>query len=88
MYVGVTSNLAKRIYEHKNDLVEGFTKRDRVHKLVWFEQHESMLSAISREKAVKEWKRAWKIELIETANPQWHDLYPDVVENGFRLAPE
>ena len=80
LYVGVTSNLVKRVWEHKNDVVEGFTKRYRVHDLVWFEQHETMESAILREKAIKEWKRAWKIKAIETANPQWRDLYPDLLD--------
>jgi len=78
LYVGVTSDIAKRVWEHKNDLVEGFTKKYRVHNLVWFEQHEGMESAILREKAIKEWNRAWKIELIERTNPQWQDLYPDL----------
>jgi putative endonuclease len=75
LYVGVTSDLIKRVWEHKNDLIEGFTKTYRVHSLVWFEQHETMESAIQREKALKEWKRAWKIELIEESNPKWRDLY-------------
>lgn len=71
LYVGVTSDLVKRIWEHKNDLVDGFTKKSkkyRVHHLVWYEQHETMDAAIAREKAIKEWKRAWKLELIETQN--------------------
>ena len=71
LYVGVTSNLVQRIWQHKNDLVEGFTKRYGVHTLVWFEPHESMESAIAREKAIKEWKRVWKVELIENGNPTW-----------------
>ncbi|MFI4888681.1 MAG: GIY-YIG nuclease family protein [Burkholderiales bacterium] len=79
LYVGVTSDLIKRVGEHKNDLVEGFTKKYRVHDLVWFEQHEMMESAILREKAVKEWQRAWKIRLIEEHNPAWRDLYPDLL---------
>ena len=78
LYVGVTSDLIKRVWEHKNDQVDGFTKKYRVHDVVWFEQHESMVAAIAREKAIKEWKRTWKIELIETTNPQWRDLYPDI----------
>jgi putative endonuclease len=80
LYVGVTSDLVKRIWEHKSDLVPGFTNKYRVHDLVWFEEHQSMESAILREKAIKEWKRAWKIELIETANPKWRDLYPGLLE--------
>ena len=80
LYVGVTSDLTKRIWEHKQDLVEGFTKRYRVHVLVWFEQHETMLSAISREKALKEWKRSWKLALIEECNPNWQDLYASLFD--------
>ena len=79
LYVGVTSNLVQRIWQHKNDLVEGFTKRYGVHTLVWFEAHESMESAIAREKAIKEWKRVWKVELIENGNPTWRDLYDEIV---------
>jgi putative endonuclease len=75
LYVGVTSDLVKRVWEHKNDMIEGFTKKYRVHNLVWFEQHETMESAILREKAIKEWKRAWKVELIEASNRRWRDLY-------------
>ena len=75
LYIGVTSNLTKRVWEHKNGMVEGFTKRYNVHRLVWYEIHESMESAITREKRIKEWKRAWKLELIEGANPEWEDLY-------------
>ena len=75
LYVGVTSDLIKRVWEHKNDLVPGFTKRYNVHKLVWYEVHDSMESAIAREKAIKEWKRRWKLELIERENPEWKDLY-------------
>ena len=78
LYTGVTSDLAKRLWEHKNDLGEGFTKRYNVHMLVWYEPHEEMESAIAREKAIKEWKRKWKLELIERSNPQWRDLYPDL----------
>ena len=79
LYVGVTSNLVQRIWQHKNDYVEGFTKRYGVHTLVWFEAHESMESAIAREKAIKEWKRVWKVELIEKGNPPWRDLYDEIV---------
>jgi len=79
LYVGVTSDLIKRVWEHKNDLIEGFTKQYRVHNLVWFEQHETMESAILREKTIKEWNRAWKIELIEESNPKWQDLYPELL---------
>ena len=76
LYVGVTSNLIQRVWQHRNDQVEGFTKRYKVHTLVWYEQHETMESAIAREKAIKEWQRAWKLELIEAANPGWQDLGP------------
>jgi putative endonuclease len=78
LYIGATSNLVQRVWQHKNDLVEGFTKRYRVHRLVWHEVHESMDSAISREKKLKKWNRAWKIELIETSNPTWVDLYDQI----------
>jgi putative endonuclease len=79
LYVGVTSDLIKRIWGHKSDSVDGFTKKYHVHDLVWFEQHETMESAILREKAVKEWKREWKIGAIEAANPRWRDLYPGLL---------
>jgi putative endonuclease len=79
MYVGVTSDLPGRIHQHKNDLVPGFTHRYGVHTLVWFECHETMESAILREKRIKEWKRAWKIELIESTNQAWRDLYSDIL---------
>ena len=78
LYTGVTSDLLKRAWEHKSDLVEGFTKRYAVHVLVWFELHEDMLAAIRREKTIKGWKRRWKIELIETMNPEWRDLYAEL----------
>jgi putative endonuclease len=79
LYVGVTSDLIKLVWEHKNDVLEGFTKKYAVHDLVWFEMHEDMQSAITREKNIKAWKRAWKIELIEQANPEWIDLYNSLV---------
>jgi putative endonuclease len=78
LYTGVTSNLVKRIYEHKNDLVEGFTKKYHVHCLVWYELHESAESAITREKQIKKWKRGWKLRLIEQKNPDWDDLYESI----------
>jgi len=74
----VTSDLVKRIWEHRNNLVEGFTKRYGVHRLVWYELHESMESAIQREKRLKKWKRVWKLALIESANPDWQDLYQTI----------
>ena len=79
LYTGVTSDLIKRIWEHKNNLAEGFSKRYHVHNLVWYELHSEMTSAIEREKNIKEWKRAWKIELIESHNPDWKDLYNDIM---------
>jgi len=71
--------LVKRVYEHKNDLVDGFTKKYQVHLLVWHEQHATIESAIAREKAIKAWKREWKIRLIEESNSGWRDLYPELV---------
>ncbi len=79
LYIGVTSDLVQRIWQHKNDVVEGFTKRYRVHTLVWYEEHGSIQDAIQREKNIKEWKRAWKIELIQQSNPSWRDLYSDII---------
>jgi len=79
LYTGVTSNLVKRIWEHKQHTIEGFTKKYHVTNLVWYEVHESMESAISREKAIKNWKRAWKINVIDAMNPQWQDLYDDLL---------
>ena len=76
LYVGVTSDLLRRVHEHRTDVVPGFTRKYGVHTLGWFEQHATMDTAIAREKAIKEWKRAWKIELIEAGNPRWVDLYP------------
>ena len=78
LYVGVTSNLVKRVWEHKSHVVDGFTKEYRVDLLVWYEVHETMESAIQREKAIKEWQRAWKLKLIEQMNPDWNDLYDSV----------
>jgi putative endonuclease len=79
LYVGVTSDLIARIWQHKCDIVAGFTRRYRTHLLVWFEAHPVMESAIAREKAIKEWKRAWKVAMIEKANPYWRDLYEDLL---------
>jgi putative endonuclease len=79
LYIGVTSDLVKRVWEHKSDLVEGFTKQYQVHQLVWYETSESMESVITREKQLKEWKRQWKVDLIEKANPYWNDLYPSLI---------
>ena len=79
LYIGVTSDPVKRVWKHKNNMVEGFTKRYEVHQLVWYEVHESMESAIEREKQLKEWKRKWKLELIESTNPRWQDLYHTII---------
>lgn len=79
LYVGVTSNPIQRIWQHKEGIVEGFSKKYKLTLLVWFELHSTMESAIAREKALKEWKRAWKLRLIEKANPEWRDLYPTVL---------
>jgi putative endonuclease len=82
LYLGVTSNLINRVYQHRNELADGFTKRYRIHDLVWFEVHESMESAISREKQIKKWTRAAKIALIEIRNPEWRDLWPDLTSSS------
>lgn len=78
LYTGVTSDLPARIWQHRNEVIEGFTECHHVHDLVWLELHETMESAIAREKAIKAWKRAWKIELIEKTNPYWRDLYEEI----------
>ncbi|MHC4536908.1 MAG: GIY-YIG nuclease family protein [Planctomycetota bacterium] len=75
LYIGVTNNLLKRIYEHKKELVEGFTQKYGVHKLVYYEIFKNIQDAITREKNMKKWKRKWKMELIEKCNPNWEDLY-------------
>ena len=79
LYIGVTSDLVKRVWQHKEDMVEGFAKKYGVHTLVYYELHDDMAEAIGREKRLKKWNRAWKIELIEKENPQWRDLWPEVV---------
>ncbi|MDD2367772.1 MAG: GIY-YIG nuclease family protein [Sulfuricurvum sp.] len=79
LYIGVTSNLSKRIYEHKNHLLEGFSDKYDVAMLVWYELHETMESAISREKAIKKWNRNWKLRIIEEFNPEWKDLYEGIL---------
>jgi putative endonuclease len=75
LYIGVTSDLLKRVWQHRNNLVEGFTKRYEVHSLVWYETHETLESAITREKNIKKWNREWKLSLIEKSNPLWNDLF-------------
>ena len=79
LYIGVTSNLQKCAWEHKNDFAQGFTKRYGVQRLVYFELYEDMMSAIRREKQMKKWNRAWKLELIEKQNPAWRDLWEEIV---------
>ena len=75
LYIGVTSNLGKRVWEHKENLIKGFTKKYSVHRLVYFEAHDDMYSAMTREKQIKKWNRTWKIRLIKEMNPNWDDLY-------------
>jgi putative endonuclease len=78
LYIGVTSDLQKRVWEHKNKFVEGFTKRYGIARLVYYELHADMVSAITREKQLKKWYRAWKLELIEKQNPEWTDLWNQI----------
>lgn len=79
LYIGITSNLLKRVYQHKEGLVAGFTKKYHVHKLVYYEVHEDVHEAILREKQMKKWRRDWKINLIERDNPQWLDIYCELI---------
>ncbi len=79
LYIGVTSNLSVRIFQHKNDLVDGFSKKYNLHLLVYYEVHENMYSAITREKRLKKWNREWKIQLIESVNPARRDLYNEII---------
>jgi putative endonuclease len=79
LYVGITNNLIKRIWEHRESLVEGFTQKYKVKKLVCWEETADVVSAIEREKRLKTWKRDWKIQLIEKQNPEWKDLYPELI---------
>ena len=79
LHVGVTSNLIQRVWQHKSLLVPGCTRDNGVHRLVWFEQHATMDSAIEREKVLKRWNRSWKFRLIESCNPYWRDLYDDLL---------
>lgn len=82
LYIGVTSNPIQRIWQHREHLAQGFTDRYDVTRLVWYELHETMESAILREKRIKKWKRDWKIELIEATNPEWRDLWQDIATTG------
>jgi len=79
LYIGVTRNLQQRVWERKNDLVEGFTKKYGVHRLVYYELHEDMMAVIRREKQMKKWNRTWKLELVETQNPEWEDLWEGII---------
>ncbi|HXD35776.1 MAG TPA: GIY-YIG nuclease family protein [Rhodanobacter sp.] len=79
LYIGVTSDLVKRVWQHKNDVVAGYTHRYGVHTLVWYELHPTMESAILREKMLKRWKRDWKMRLINEGNAEWRDLYPTIL---------
>ena len=78
LYIGTTTDLIKRVWEHRNRVVPGFTDKYGVHMLVWFETHGSLDSAATREKRLKHWKRTWKLDLISTSNPRWRDLYPEL----------
>jgi putative endonuclease len=79
LYIGVTNDLVERVWQHKNDMTEGFSKKYAVHKLVYYELHRDMVTAITREKQLKKWNRAWKLELIEEKNPKWKDLWDEIV---------
>jgi putative endonuclease len=85
LYVGVTSDLIKRVWQHRNDAGEGFSRKYGVHLLAYYEQHASMEAAITREKQIKKWNRAWKLRLIEEHNPQWRDLWKEVI--GAKTVP-
>jgi putative endonuclease len=80
LYIGVTNDLVRRVYEHQNDVVPGFTRKYAVHRLVWFEIHDDIAEAILKEKRMKRWRREWKIELIERQNEDWHDLWPSIAQ--------
>ena len=78
LYLGVTNDLVRRVYEHKNKVFRGFSQRYEVGRLVWFEPYDDPVNAITREKDIKKWRRAWKLRLIEESNPQWLDLYEQI----------
>ncbi|MBX9403290.1 GIY-YIG nuclease family protein [Lysobacter sp. BMK333-48F3] len=82
LYIGATSNLIQRVWQHRNHAADGFSNRYDVTRLVWYEQHETMESAILREKQLKKWNRQWKIGLIEESNPDWRDLWQDIASSG------
>ena len=79
LYIGVTAQLIQRIWQHRNEVIEGFSSKYHLHQLVYYEQHSNMDAAISREKQLKKWNRSWKIRLIEQTNPQWRDLYDEIL---------
>ena len=79
LYIGSTGNLPNRVWQHKHNVVDGFTKHYNVHTLVWYEVHPTLYSARSKEKTLKEWRRAWKLRLIEETNPRWQDLYYQIL---------
>ena len=79
LYISVTNDLVRRVWEHKNDFVEGFTRKYGIHTLIYYEQCENIESAITREKQLKKWKRRWKLDLIEKMNPGWKDLYTEII---------
>ena len=81
LYVGVTNDLIRRVWEHKNDLVPGFSRDHRLHDLVWYEAHATAYEAITREKLIKKWHRDWKVNLIQRMNPAWDDLYLPIATN-------
>ena len=79
LYVGVTADLVKRAWEHREQFAEGFTKKYGVHNLIYYEMHADMIAAITRERQIKKWNRAWKLRLIESLNPEWRDLWAEIV---------
>jgi putative endonuclease len=88
LYIGMTNNLVRRVWEHKNNVVDGFTKKYSVHQLVWYEAADTPQAAITREKQLKKWNRAWKLKLIEANNPEWKDLYNEIVPDTVSVAGE
>ena len=79
LYIGVTTDLIARVYEHKSDLTDGFTKKYCVHMLVYYKECENIVAAVAKEKRIKKWNRSWKLQLIENVNPEWKDLYEEII---------
>ena len=79
LYVGITNDLVRRAWEHRNDFVEGFTRAHQLHRLVWYQAHEDVREAIAQEKRIKKWHRDWKVNLIQAKNPAWNDLYEEII---------